>query len=71
MVQFSGSLVKVPELVCKFLTERQKPGCCISKYGLACSSAPKSKDYALKFVDGHENKLLAKNCKCCVSGRLG
>lgn len=71
MVRFSGSLVKMPELMCKFLTERQEPSCFISKYGLACPSAPKSNNYALELVDGQENKLLAKNCKCCVSGRLG
>lgn len=70
-MQFSRYLVKVPELMYKFLTERQKPCCFISKYGLACPSAPKSKDYALELVDGQENKLLANNCKCCVSGRVG
>lgn len=70
MVWFSGSLAKVPELVCKFLSERQKPSCFISKQGLACLSAPKSRDYALELVDEQENKLLVKNCKCCISGRL-
>lgn len=71
MVQFSGALVEVPEWMCKFLTERKKSSCFISKYGLACFRAPTSRDYALELVDGQENKLLAKNYKCCVSDRLG
>lgn len=66
-MQFSGSLVNVPELMCKFLTERQKSSCFISKYGLACPSAPKSKDYALELVDGQENKLPAKNWQARVN----
>lgn len=65
-----SSLVKVPEWMCKFLTERQKSSCFISKYGLACPRAPTSRDYALELLDGQENKLLAKNYKCCVSDRL-
>lgn len=57
--------------MCKFLAERQKSTCFISRYGLACLRAPRSRDYALELVDGQENKLLAKNYKCYVSDRLG
>lgn len=71
-MQFSGPpLVKVPQLVCRFLTERQKFSFFISRYGLACCSVPKSKDYAHVLVDGQESRFASTNCKCCISGRLG
>lgn len=55
-VHFSGSLVTVPEWMYKFLTERQKSSCFISKYGLACVRAPTSRDYALELVDGQKKQ---------------
>lgn len=60
-MQFSGLLVKVPQLVCRFLTERQKFSLVISRHRLACSSVPKSKDYAHELVDGQESRLASTN----------